>query len=264
MKTALEVGFARADLTCESGPRMVVFAVGKNQPRTVDSPEVLARVNEGLPLVDMLARSMRRQFGQHVQLDDLASHGRETLVSAARSFDPDRGVPFRRWAILRVRGAMIDAVRQNGYVPKRVYRKLRALQAADQVHDAAQEEQATSPPGTPAEADARLTDQLGTAAMAAAMGFLAMRHGEALDHAEDPDHSPESNVGRVELIERIREAIAERPEQERTLLTRHYFDDVTFEEAARELGLSKSWASRLHSRAIEAVARSLKRSRIDL
>ena len=60
---------------------------------------------------------------------------------------------------------------------------------------------------------------------------------------------------------RVREAIAERPEQERVLLTRHYFDDVTFEEAARELGLSKSWASRLHSRAIEGLARSLKRAR---
>lgn len=232
--------------------------------RGTDSPEVLARVNEGLPLVDVLARSMRRQFGPHVQIDDLASHGREVLLSAARSFDPDRGVPFRRWATLRVRGAMIDAVRQSGNVPKRVYRKLRALQAADQAIDGASEEQAAAPPATAEAADAKLDDQLATAAMAAAMGFLAMRSSEALERAKDPDRSPESSVGHAELIDRIKRAIEERPEQERTLLTRHYFDDVTFEEAARELGLSKSWASRLHARAIEGVARSLKRSRVDL
>jgi RNA polymerase sigma factor for flagellar operon FliA len=240
----------------------VVVVVGPKDPRSVDSPEVLARVQEGLELVDSIARQMRRQFGPHVQVDDLASYGREALLAAARSFDPDRGIPFRRWASLRVRGSMIECARQGGSLPKRVYRKLRALQAADFVHAVANEEQAAAPPQSPEAADAALTDQLATAAMAAAVGFLAMRHTEALEGAKDPDHSPESNVGHAELLGRIREAIAERPEQERALLTRHYFDDVTFEEAARELGLSKSWASRLHTRAIEGVAKALKRERI--
>lgn len=234
-----------------------------NETRTADSPEVLARVREGLELVDILARQMRRQFGHHVQVDDLASQGREALLAAARSFDPERGIPFRRWANLRVRGSMIDSVRQNGSLPKRVYRKLRALQAMDHVHEAANEDQAASPPQTPEAADAKLTDQLATAAMAAAMGFLSMRHGEALDHAKDPDRSPESSVGHAELLARIKEAIANLPEQERTLITRHYFEDVQLDEAARELGLSKSWGSRLHSRGIEALARAFKRARIE-
>lgn len=204
---------------------------------------------------------MRRQFGAHVQVDDLASQGRETLVAAARSFDPERGVPFRRWANLRIRGAMIDSVRQSGNLPKRVYRKLRALQAADQIHEAASEDAAS--PTSPEAADAKLSDQLGTAAMAMAAGFLAMRQDEALAHAKDPDHSPESNVGHHELMGRVREALASLPEQERTLITRHYFEDVNLDEAGRELGLSKSWASRLHARGVEALARSLKRARIE-
>jgi RNA polymerase sigma factor FliA len=234
------------------------LAPDRVDPVSLDSAEVLARVEEGLPLVDMLARQMRRQFGPHVHVDDLASQGRETLLAAARSFDPARGVPFKRWVCLRVRGAMIDAMRQSGNLPKRVYRKLRALQAAEHVHAAAADE--VTPQGAEA-ADAKLGDQLGTAAMAMAIGFLAMRQSDAIDAAPDPDRSPESNVGRAELLAKIRQAIAERPEQERLLLTRHYFEDVTFEETARELGLSKSWASRLHSRAIEAVARHLKRSK---
>ena len=243
--------------------------MGKDQPPTrhpkqpTDPPEVLARIEEGLELVNVLASGMRRQLGPDVNVDDLSSYGRETLVAAARSFDPDRGIPFRRWATLRIRGAMIDAARHGGNLPKRVYRKLRALQAVDRVHEAANDEQAATPPQTPEQADAKLTDQLATAAMAAAVGFLSIRNTEALDRAKDPDHSPESNVGHAELMKRIKEAIAERPEQERILLTRHYFDDVTFEDAAKELGLSKSWASRLHSRAIEGIARSLKRSRVD-
>jgi RNA polymerase sigma factor for flagellar operon FliA len=240
--------------------------VGKEPPKsltTKDPPEVLARIEEGLPLVDALSRQMRRQFGSRLQADELASHGREALLAAARTFDPDRQVPFRRWATLRVRGAMLDAARQSGGLPKRVYRKLRAIEAADLIHEASNEENAANPPPNADAADAKLSDQLATAAMAMAMGFLSMRRGEALEQAQDPDRSPESSVGHAELIERIRSAIAERPDQERALLMRHYFDDVTFEEAAKELGLSKSWASRLHARAVEGLARSLRRSRID-
>jgi RNA polymerase sigma factor for flagellar operon FliA len=237
--------------------------VGKEPLKTPDSPEVLARIEEGLPLVDVLARQMRRHLGPHVQVDDLASHGRETLLTAARSFDPEKQIPFRRWATLRIRGAMIDSARQGGNLPRRMYRKIRALQAADLVHENANEENATSPPPTPEAADARLDDQLATAAMAMAMGFLSMKRGDALDRAHDPDRSPESSVGEAELVARIRSAIAERPEQERALLTRHYFDDLTVEEAAKELGLSKSWGCRLHARALEGVAKSLKRLRIE-
>lgn len=226
-----------------------------------DPPEVVARIQEGLDLVDLLARQLCRQFGPHVQVDDLASQGREALLAAARSFDPERGVPFRRWANLRVRGAMIDAVRSQGNLPRRVYRKLRAMQAADLVHEAAAEEQSAAPPQSPEAAATALQDQLSSAAMAMALGFLAMKGDEALARAEDPDASPESQVSRAEIVSAVRAAIAERPEAERHLLERHYFDDVTFEEAARELGLSKSWASRLHARAIEGVAKSLKRAR---
>ena len=228
-----------------------------------DSPEVLARVTSCLDLVDILARQLRRQFGQHVQVEDLASTGREALLHAARSFDPERGVPFRRWANLRVRGAMIDGVRSSGNLPRRVYQKLRAIQAADFVHEAAAEEDATAPAATPEAADAKLSDQLASAAMAMALGFLTMKSGEELDRARDPSESPEEAVGRAELLATIRAAIAERPEAERRLLERHYFDDVTLEEAARELGLSKSWASRLHARAIEGITRAMKRARVD-
>jgi RNA polymerase sigma factor for flagellar operon FliA len=87
-----------------------------------------------------------------------------------------------------------------------------------------------------------------------------MRSGEAVERAEDPRTSPEEQVGRAELLAHIRAAIAERPEAERRLLERHYFEDVTFDQVAQELGLSKSWASRLHARAIEGVAKAMKKT----
>jgi len=75
--------------------------------------------------------------------------------------------------------------------------------------------------------------------------------------------SPEAHAATRQLLARITRAIDERPEAERQLLRRHYFDDVTVEQAAAELGLSKSWASRLHARAIEGVAKALRREGVD-
>lgn len=229
---------------------------------TNDSPEVLERINTQLDLVDMLARAFRRQMGHHAVVEELASHGKEALLLAARTYKDGHGVSFRRWAAFKIRGAMTEAMRSKGPLPKRVYRKLRAMESADRIYEIAAEEDEASPALSAEEADARLTQVLTNAAHAMAVGFLTMRSADdLLRPVADPSESPEELTSTAEMARILREAIDERPENERTLLVRHYFDEVTFDEAAKELGLSKSWASRLHTRAIEGLARSLKRRR---
>lgn len=226
-----------------------------------DSPEVLARVTEALPLVDMLARQVRRQLGSGVEYDDLASAGREGLLSAARSFDPSHGVPFRRWANLRIKGAMYDALRSQSALPRRIYERLRTLEAGDRVTETATEETGTAPAAGES-ADDKLTSYLAGIATAMAIGLLAETTGPSAEDAKDSRESAEDQLARVQMLAKIRDAAERRPDAERQLLIRHYFDGVTFDEAAKELGLSKSWASRLHTRAIEGVAKDLKRSGI--
>src|ERR1700683_3649245 len=95
-----------------------------------DSPHVLERVRNGLELVDIICHQVRKQIGSNLRMDDLVSHGREGLLRAARSFDPERGVPFRHWANIRVRGAVMDGVRASSSLPRSVYARLRADEAA--------------------------------------------------------------------------------------------------------------------------------------
>lgn len=226
-----------------------------------DAPETVARIHEGMPIVDLLAHQLKRQLGSY-DLDDLKSAGHEGLVSAARSFDPSLGVPFRRWANLRVRGAMIDAVRSHGGMPRRVYNRLRAIEAGDRMAEAAAEEDAQKPTPTEAEADQRLTGYLAGIATAMAVGLLSESTGPDPEDVRDATLTAEEQLAQHQLIRLVREAVEKQPEAERHLLTRHYFDGITFDEAAKELGLSKSWASRLHARAIEGVTRELKRNRV--
>ncbi len=222
--------------------------------------EALARFHAELDLVDLNARQVARQIGSSaVTLDDLRSFGREGLLQASRSFDPSHGVPFRRWANLRVRGAMIDGVRQWGALPRRVYRELRALSAADKVQESYDEESAAGPVPTPEAADARLTSYLAGLATAMAIGNATATPGEGREPASD-DASPEDQAMRAELVARVREVVSRLPAAERTLVERHYFGDETLDQAAASLGLSKSWGSRLHARAIDAIAKELRKS----
>lgn len=227
-----------------------------------DSKEVTLRVNECIELVEIIARQVRRQLAMTSNsLDDMCSAGREGLFLAARSYDTARGVPFRRWASLRIRGAIIDAMRQMGNVPRRVHAQLRAMEAGDLFQDAMLEEDSAAPTSTAADAERRLDNYLAGIATAMAVGFLAPTTGADPDEIQDRQASPEEQIAQHELHAAIRKAIEALPEAERHLLIRHYFDGVSFDEAAKELGLSKSWASRLHARAVEGLAKDLKKLR---
>jgi RNA polymerase sigma factor for flagellar operon FliA len=225
-----------------------------------DTPEVLARFHAELDLVDIVARQMVRRIAASASatIDDLRSFGREGLLQAARTFDESRGVPFRRWANLRIRGAMIDGVRQWGELPRRLYRELRALEAGDRMLETYDEEDAASPVTSPEEADVRLTAYLAGIATAIAVGTIVASPGEGAD-AGRGDETPEDLVGNAELGVRLRAIVAGLPDRERALIERHYFGDETLESAAASLGLSKSWGSRLHARAIENIAREFRK-----
>jgi RNA polymerase sigma factor for flagellar operon FliA len=230
-----------------------------SSPTTKDPPEVLARIREGMDLVDLVARQMRRSVGARLSVDDLASYGHEGLIRAARTFKEDLGVPFRRWANLRIRGAMLDGMRSQGDLPRHVHRRIAALEAGDTMHDALLEEDAAAPATSAQEADKRLGAYLRGIATAMAIGVLGDARGGEVDQIADRSPSPDEALERERLSRAVAEILATRPHEEQTLIRRHYFEGATFDSAAKELGLSKSWASRLHARAIDAIATALKR-----
>jgi RNA polymerase sigma factor FliA len=224
-----------------------------------DSPEVLARFAAELELVDIVARQMgSRARGGTVTLDDLRSFGREGLLQAARTFDPARGVPFRRWANLRIKGAVIDGLRQWGGLPRRVYRELYGEAAGDRMLEAYDEEDAAGPVTSAEAADDRLSSYLAGIATAIAVGTLVAAPRENVD-PDGHDVTPEDLLGDAQLLARVKEIVEGLPEQQRTLVQKHYFGGETLDDAAASIGLSKSWGSRLHARALEAIGQELRR-----
>ena len=250
---------ARAHSVRTPDPKSRILAPGHLVPA---ASEELSRFESALDLVDAIARRIARELGGVAELDELLSFGREGLLDAARKFDASRGVPFRGYASFRVRGAILDGVRASARLPRRVHERLRGLEAAGRVSEGALEDafQPPAPGATPEDAGRALADHLAAMATAVAMGLLASTaHGEEGEHVPVASNaSPEEAVAREELLAVVRRGIAELPHEESELVRRHYLEGERFDHVAQELGLSKSWASRLHTRALKRLTERLK------
>ena len=227
-------------------------------PRRDDPPEVNERFSQGLPFVHTIARQVAKELGPSVDADDYVSFGMEGLLVAARRFDPTLGCSFRSYSYHRIRGAILDGIRADGQMSRRTLEKVRALDAANLVASGFYDDQQASSGlsrRTDSDCDDSLHEHMCVLATAMAIGFSGMEvvvNGERIVVSED---SPDANVERDELIAIVRESFSVLTDQEREFVTRHFFKDENIEDIAVSKGLSKSWGSRVVSRAIAKLSR---------
>ena len=93
----------------------------------LSGPEQEELIRAHMPLVGHLVRDMLTRIPNHVHRDDLTSAGLHALVTAARGWDPDRGIPFHRFATTRIRGAILDELRRGDLLPRRVRQMARKI-----------------------------------------------------------------------------------------------------------------------------------------
>src|SRR6478736_3797259 len=106
----------------------------------------------------------------------------------------------------------------------------------------------------PSAADRALAEHLSAIALAAAVEMATEDRGEA----SDEDDNPEDSLARAELIHFVRGALDELSNVEAEVVSRHYFDGERLEDIARDLDMSKSWASRVQTRAVNRLAKRLR------
>lgn len=228
------------------------------------SPEVLQRFQGELDLVRIIAKQVSRSLGTSVEFDDLVSGGREGLLDAARKYDPARGIPFRAYANYRVRGAMLDTARRMAALPRRAYQRLVAMEAATLVSEGEAAAAFSTQSGSrdPGEVEEKLADHMAAMATAAAMGLVAQpaRSDDGEPTAEAGTRSPEDQLEEAELIALARRILSEFPRDEAEIISRYYFDGQRMDDIALELGVSRPWVSRLHTRAMSRLTKRLRSS----
>jgi RNA polymerase sigma factor for flagellar operon FliA len=205
-------------------------------------------VHQGLPVVVAVCRRLARRLGGVVPFDDLTSIGNLALLEVVRTWDPARA-NFVSYARARLKWAILDGLRRETH--GRAALRAAALMASDRLAELQAEAPEPTALTTLEEDQAALAGTLADHAAALALGLLGSPIGA---HVVE---SPEEQVGRAEVAHVIRVFIAELPERERSLMERHYYGEEPFDAIARDLGISKSWASRLHERAVHAVKHAL-------
>ena len=222
--------------------------------RAVDSRARAQLVERHLDLARRAAAMIHPRVRDHVPLEELVALASAGLAEAASRYDPARGVSFPAYAWYRVNGAIIDGLRRATNLPRRTWAHLVMLRAAGEyLENRAERErggaQRGAPPATGADALAQVQQ-----AMSAIRTMYLTSLEAAREQGFDAAGEPPALADRIDLARRaarLREALARLPDKERALVAKHYWEGKNLEEAGTELGISKSWASRLHAQVVE-------------
>ena len=180
--------------------------------------------------------------------EEYISAGYLGLVEAAERFDDSSGTDFRSFAFFRIRGSIIDSIRKSSELSGTAYRFSKALQAAHDVR----ENDFSGMGGTKLEPKKRLAQVLEFASK----GALAYRlsfdeaHEETLE-VPDEGLNPEQELLRKDSLRKVCTLFNVLDNKERLVMEGYYVHGKSFIEIAESSdGMSKSWVSRLHSRAL--------------
>ncbi len=226
----------------------------------VSTPQEL--IEEAQGLVRSLALKVHRSLPIPMDLDDLIAYGQLGLAEAAQKYSAESGVRFTTFAFYRVRGAIYDGVSKMNWTSRARLRRARFREMADDVigEDSKPNEGGASPT---AEDDA---DWLGRMTERLAVVYLASGDddgdGDAnvLAQASDQHEIPSKVVANREMQITLRKLVSDLPLDAKRLVTSIYFEGFSLTEAAERIGVSKSWASRIHAKSLDQLAQSLRRS----
>ncbi|NMW63974.1 sigma-70 family RNA polymerase sigma factor [Mobiluncus mulieris] len=215
-----------------------------------------ALIEKNLPLVGYQVAELLRRVPSFVQREDLASAGSLALVQAAKSYNPETGVPFHRYAVFRIRGAMLDELRAMDWATRGSRSRTKQLE----------------------EMTAALTAAAGRAPtreeLAVALGFEvgqveaaqldASRRMVSIDvsYSEDNPRSieivddglnPEDTVLTDERLVYLKAAVKALPPRLRYVVEQVFFEEKSVNEVAASLGVTQSRVSQLRTEALSMI-----------
>ncbi len=223
------------------------------------SDEQRAWISQCQGMVRSIAMRIISRLPKNVNFDDLVSYGQIGLMQAAHSFDPSQKVAFQTFAYYRIRGAIYDGLGKMSWTSRAIRQRIRAEQLS-----ALMLEQQVQMDQNELERQASLAADAGW--FVQSTEHLAMVHLLAdgpdanvnmVEQFVDDETSPDERVSQNELCQMLMQLLSELPEAERQLIHLTYFDGMTITEASAQLGRSKSWGSRAHSRILERLGRAL-------
>lgn len=233
--------------------------VRKTSPRQSPKPDREAIVNEFLPGIRIHAARLKMRIPPHIETDDLVNSGVVGLLGALDRYDDSRGIKFKTFAGFRIRGAMLDHLRDMDWFPRSARQHSTRLQQTyarleNMLGRAPGEEEVAGYLGVTVDG---LRRQLSTF-----MGMTVFSLDALQDEDDESgagwrhvlaeaalDESWEEEITR-ELKDVLGKAIDLLPEREQKLIALYYYEDLTLREISRIFGLGEPRVCQLHAQAV--------------
>ena len=225
-------------------------------------------VLEHLPLVKAIAVRVHENLPVHVDLDDLVHAGVLGLFDAATKYNPDKKVAFSSYAKHRIKGAILDSLRQLDWASRDLRRRHKQLEAATRELASELQRQPT---------EQEIADRLGVDVERWRQMMLDMRsvglisantraneHDElpAPDFPSTPETQPDNMCAKEQLRSMLGQAMGTLPDRYKKVVVLYYTNEMTMKEIGGVLGINESRVSQIHKSALEKMAVALQNAGI--
>jgi RNA polymerase sigma factor FliA len=219
-------------------------------------------------LIKYVAGRLSIYFGSNVEYDDLIGYGVFGLIDAIEKFDTTKKVKFETYASLRIRGAIIDSIREQDWAPRSLRKKSKDLEKAwseleNGLGHAATDQQVAEHMGISIDELNKLVQEMNMSQMVSLDDYLEQNSESGLDLSDSTsvDMQPERRMEGVEVREILSEAIEKLPEKEKLVVSLYYYEELTLKEISAIMKVSESRISQLHTKAILRMRGRLERQR---
>jgi len=224
---------------------------------------------EHLPQIKYIAQRISTKLPSHVELNDLVSAGVLGLLDAIAKFDVSRGVKFKTYAELRIKGAILDSLRNLDWAPRSLRKKSKDLEKVyrdleQRLGRPANDKEVCDEMEISLEEYYELIDQI--------KGLNLGSFQELAPHDDEknseplvryvpdaPQMDPFFVFHRSEVRNILGGAIDTLPKKERLVVSLYYYDELTMKEIGKVLGVNESRVSQLHTKAMLRLRNKLRR-----
>jgi RNA polymerase sigma factor FliA len=249
--------------------------INRNSRRYIIGGVELSReeiVHKYLHLVKYVAGRISVNLPPNVEINDLINDGILGLIDAIEKYDDTRGVKFETYAITRINGAILDALRSLDWVPRAVRQRARELERAYQELElqlgrVPTEEEVAAHMGISVRELNHLVQRVRGTAVLSLEEFLPNEKGYEIplvDTLKDEESDVTSEVEQHEVRAELVAAVDSLSAQERTVIRLYYFEGQTLKEIKGALGVSESRVSQIHAQAVIHLRQKLRALRADL
>ena len=238
---------------------VVVITPHTEPPAQRTEEEFQKIVLEQMPQVKYIARRIHEHLPQHVPFEDLVHAGIVGLLDALNKFDSEKNVKFGSYAKFRIRGAILDSLREMDWSPRDLRRKSRQIDTVMQKLQAelgrtASEPELAKAMGLSLQELHHLVNEI-RGLEVSSLQMESSADGQETDLAQNiagpPDQDPLTLCMEGEGRERLQQAIAKLPEREQQVLMLYYQQELTMREVGELMGVGESRVSQIHTLAVK-------------